>query len=63
MIPKKAINEKKNRDKNDQVRRFSGMTNETRSKYAKAINNENWEDAHKILCKVVFGFDYEYGDY
>jgi hypothetical protein len=62
MIPDQAIEQRQNREAEDQLRRLSGMSNKTRSEYAKAIENKNWEKAHKILCKVVFGFDYGQGD-
>jgi hypothetical protein len=61
MIPQNAIEQRQNSEKEDQLRRLSGMSNKTRSEYATAIDNQNWEKAHQILCEVVFGFDYEQG--
>jgi hypothetical protein len=61
MIPQNAIEQRQNQEEKDQLRRLSGMSNKTRSEYLKAIDNQNWEKAHKILCEVVFGFNYEQG--
>ena len=62
MIPENAIEQRRNQREDDLLRRLTGMSNKTRSEYAQAIENENWEQAHKILCEVVFGFDPEKGE-
>jgi len=57
MIPTKAIKQKQKRDREDQVRKFSGISNKTRKKYLIALREDDWETAHKILSLEVFGFD------